>query len=205
MKGFLTLGRLSLLTPWGNVQEAFAATAMSTSHRRRHCHPHRHRAREQGFVLPLAMGASMVLLLGSLSAHTVSLQARMQGIREKEQRRAEDRLASAGQQLLAELQRSHPCLLALPLPQWDVQGLGCVPAPTIAALRQGQVLGATYRLVAWRPDLQPAELQLELDAAGGQPARRGAFAVQLAPAEPPAQPQPQITDMRLVGLRGVAP
>jgi hypothetical protein len=205
MNGFLPSGRLSRLTPWGNVQEAFAATAMSTSHRHHHGHRHRHRAREQGFVLPLAMGASMVLLLGSLSAHTVSLQARMQGIREQQQRRAEDRLASAGQQLLAELHRSHPCLLPLPLPQWDVQGLGCAPAPTIAALRQGQVLGSTYRLVAWRPDLQPAELQLELDAAGGQPARRGAFAVQLAPPQPPAQPQPQVTDVRLVGLRGVAP
>ncbi|MEA5410957.1 hypothetical protein VB737_04170, partial [Synechococcus sp. BA-120 BA3] len=119
---------------------------MSTLHRHRHRHPLRHSAREQGFVLPLAMGASMVLLLGSLSAHTVSLQARLQGIREQQQRRAEDRLASAGQHLLAELHRSHPCLLALPLPQWDVQGLSCAPAPTIAALRQGQVLGATYRL-----------------------------------------------------------
>jgi hypothetical protein len=166
---------------------------------------HRHRAREQGFVLPVAMGASLVLLLGSLSAHTASLQLRLQGIREQQQRRAEDRLASAGQQLLAELHRSHPCLLGLSLQEWDVQGLSCAPAPTIAALRQGQVLGASYRLVAWRPELQPAELLLELAAGEGQPARQGAFAVQLAPAQPPVQLQPQITDVRLVGLRGVAP
>ena len=45
---------------------------------------HRHRSGEQGFVLPLAMGASLVLLLGSLSAHTVSLQGRLQGIREQQ-------------------------------------------------------------------------------------------------------------------------
>ena len=185
------------MTSSGNPEKVFVANAMTSLHR--------HRAREQGFVLPLAMGASLVLLLGSLSAHTVSLQARLQGIREQQQRRAEDRLASAGQQLLAELHRSHRCLLALPLPQWDVQGLACAPAPAIAALRQGQVLGGSYRLVAWRPDLQPAELLLELAAGGGQPARQGAFTVQLAPAQPPTQPQPQITDVRLVGLRGVVP
>ncbi len=185
------------MTSGGNAEKAFAAIAMPTLHR--------HRSREQGFVLPLAMGASLVLLLGSLSAHTASLQLRLQGIREQQQRRAEDRLASAGQQLLAELHRSHRCLLALPLPQWDVQGLACAPAQAIAALRQGQVLGVPYRLIAWRPELQPAELLLELAAGGGQPARQGAFAVQLAPAQPPVQPQPQITDVRLVGLRGVTP
>ena len=66
-------------------------------------------------MLPLTMGTSLVLLLGSLSAHTVSLQVRLQGIREQQQRQAEDRLASAGQQLLADLHRSHPCLLGVPL------------------------------------------------------------------------------------------
>ncbi|MCP9835556.1 MULTISPECIES: hypothetical protein [unclassified Cyanobium] len=157
--------------------------------------------RSPGFVLPLAMGASMVLLLGSLSAHTVSLQVRLQGIREQQQRQAEDRLASAGQQWLADLHRSHPCLLALPLEHWDSQGLACAPAQAIASLKAGQVLGSSYRLVGWRPQLVPAELLLELAAAAGQPARQGAFAVQLAP----AQPQPQITDVRLVGLQGVAP
>jgi heme exporter protein D len=152
---------------------------------------HRHRSGEQGFVLPLAMGASLVLLLGSLSAHTVSLQVRLQGIREQQQRRAEDRLASAGQQLLADLQRSHPCLLALP--------------QAIASLRAGQVLGSSYRLVGWLPQLAPAELLLEVAPGGDEPARRGAFAVRMAAAQPPIQPQPQITDVRLVGLRGVVP
>ena len=185
------------MTSSGNPEKVFVANAMTSLHR--------HRAREQGFVLPLAMGASLVLLLGSLSAHTVSLQARLQGIREQQQRRAEDRLASAGQQLLAELHRSHPCLLGVPLEHWDVQGLACAPAQAIAALRQGEVLGSSYRLVDWRPQLQPAELLLELAAVGNEPSRQGAFAVQLAPAQPPAQPQPQITDVRLVGLRGVAP
>lgn len=148
-------------------------------------------------MLPLTMGASLVLLLGSLSAHTVSLQVRLQGIREQQQRQAEDRLASAGQQLLADLSFSHPCLLALPLEHWDSQGLACAPAQAIAAFKAGQVLGSSYRLVSWRPQLVPAELLLELAAAGNEPARQGAFAVQLMAA--------QITDVRLVGLRGVAP
>jgi hypothetical protein len=59
------------------------------------------------------------------------------------------------------------------------------------------VLGSAYRLVGWRPQLAPAELLLELAAAGNEPPRQGAFTVQLTPA--------QITDVRLVGLRGVAP
>ena len=163
------------------------------------------RSWERGFVLPLSMGASLVLLLGSLSVHTTSLQGRLQGIREQQQRHAEDRLASAGQQLLADLQRSQPCLLGLPLQQWDVQGLACAPAAPIASLRQGHVLGRSYRLVDWRPQLAPAELLLEMAADAGQPARQGAFAVQLAPAQPPVVPHSQITDVRLVGLRGVAP
>ena len=156
-------------------------------------------------MLPLTMGASLVLLLGSLSAHTASLQVRLQGIREQQQRQAEDRLASAGQQLLADLHRSHPCLLGVPLDRWYSQGLACAPAPTIASLKAGQVLGHAYRLVGWRSEAVPAELLLELAAAGNEPSRQGAFAVQLSPAQPPAQPQPQITDVRLVGLRGVAP
>ena len=67
------------------------------------------------------------------------------------------------------------------------------------------MLGHAYRLVGWRSEAVPAELLLELAAAGNEPSRQGAFAVQLSPAQPPAQPQPQITDVRLVGLRGVAP
>jgi hypothetical protein len=164
-----------------------------------------HPRQTHGFVLPLAMGASLALLLGSLSAHTASLQIRLQGAREQQQRRAEDRLASAGQQLLAELNRSHPCLLTLPLERWNDQGLACASAEALAPLRAGQVLGASYRLVGWRPEVQPAELLLELAQAGDQPRRRGVFTVQVAPPQPPSQPQPLVSDVRLVGLRGVEP
>ncbi len=165
----------------------------------------RQRTRSAGFVLPLAMGASLVLLLGSLSAHTASLQNRVQGMREQQRSQAEDRLASAGQQLLAELNRSHPCLLDLPLERWGQQGLACAPAASQAALRAGQVLGASYRLIAWRPQGQAAELLLELAPEGSQPARRGAFAVLLTPPQPPAQLHPRASDVRLLGLRGVVP
>jgi hypothetical protein len=151
------------------------------------------------------MGTSLVLLLGSLSAHSVSLQHRLQGALEQQQRRAEDRLVSVGQQLLADLNRSHACLLALPLERWSDQGLACASAEGVTALRAGQVLGTSYRLIGWRPDVQPAELLLELTAAGSQPARRGAFAVELMPPQPPSRLQPQVSDVRLLGLRGVEP
>ncbi|KEF41346.1 MAG: hypothetical protein ER33_11905 [Cyanobium sp. CACIAM 14] len=165
-------------------------------------HPPRH---AQGFVLPLAMGASMVLLLGSLSAHTAGLQLRLQGVREQQQRRAEDRLSSAAQELLAELNRNHPCLLALPLERWNGEGLVCASAQALANLQAGRVLGASFRLVGWRPDPTPAELLLELEGGACEPPRRGAFAVSLAAPQPPLQPQLRVSDVQLLGLRGVEP
>jgi hypothetical protein len=151
------------------------------------------------------MGTCLVLLLGSLSAHTASLQNRLQGVREQQQRQTEDRLVSAGQQVMADLNRNHPCLLGLPLERWGDQGLACATSGSQAALRAGQVLGASYRLIGWRPEPQPAELVLELAAGGPLPQRRGAFAVRLTPPQPPSQLQPQVSDVRLLGLRGVEP
>ena len=164
-----------------------------------------HRTQAQGFVLPLAMGASLVLVLAALSAHTTSLQIRLQGVREQQQRQMEDRLASAGHMVLADLNQNQPCLLGVPLERWNDLGLACASPGTLQSLREGQVLGSSYRLIGWSPDVQPAELLLELADAGGQPPRRGAFSVRLTPPQPPSQPHPQASDVRLLGLRGLEP
>ncbi len=164
-----------------------------------------HRTQAQGFVLPLAMGASLVLVLAALSAHTTSLQIRLQGVREQQQRQMEDRLASAGHMVLADLNQNQPCLLGVPLERWNDLGLACASPGTLQSLREGQVLGSSYRLIGWSPDVQPAELLLELADAGGQPPRRGAFSVRLTPPRPPSQPHPQASDVRLLGLRGLEP
>jgi len=152
--------------------------------------------------MPLVLGTSLVLLLGSVSVHTTSLQARLQAAREQQLRRAEDQLASAAQQLLADLNRRHPCLLALPLEHWEAPGLPCVTPGAVAALRSAEVLGVPYRLVGWQPGAASVAMVLELGPAPGLVRRQGAFAVTLSP---PLQVPPQAVDVQLLGLRGVAP
>jgi hypothetical protein len=164
--------------------------------------PPRDRHQQQGFVLPLVMGTSLVLLLGSVSVHTTSLQSRLQAARELQLRRAEDQLTSAAQQLVAELNRQHPCLLDLALERWRDLGQLCAAPTAVEALSSSEVLGVPYRLIGWQPEGTSVGLLLELGAAQGLPPRQGAFAVTLSP--PPQAPL-QATDVRLLGLRGVAP
>ncbi len=152
--------------------------------------------------MPLVMGTSLVLLLGSVSVHTTSLQSRLEAAREQQLRRAEDQLASAAQQLLADLNRQHPCLLTVALEHWEAPGLPCVTPGAAAALRSSEVLGVPYRLIGWQPGATSVAMVLELGPAQGLVSRQGAFAVTLSP---PPQVPPQAVDVRLLGLRGVAP
>lgn len=163
---------------------------------------------EAGFLLPLASTASLVLLLGCLSLQTLTLQnahrlASLSGLRQ-----AEDRLMSSAQQLVAALQNQHRCLLTLPLEQWSAAS--CVSATQLPLLAQGEVQSVPYQLVGWQPQASSsvataapseagAELLLELKASEGQPALRSAFAVALQ-----GNP-PQVSDLRLLGLRGISP
>lgn len=162
------------------------------------------RASSPGFVLPLATLMSLLLLLGSLSVQAVSLQGRLRGVAERELQTAEDQLISAAQLLVGRLQVRHACLLPLPMEQWPAAG--CASAEDLAQLRQGSVLGASWRLLHWRPDAglpgmaasQPPRLMLELalSSQGSRPARRAAFAVQLL------GPPWWVRELRPLGLRG---
>jgi hypothetical protein len=168
----------------------------------------RHRAtarppQASGFVLPIALLASLMLMLGSLSLQTVSLQERLRLAGLLRQRQAEDQLVSAAQQLVAGLNSQQACLLSLPLEHWAAPGLACAGAamPLAPPAQAGPA-----RLLQWRPGPDAAELLLELPAGGErQPARRGAFRVALAPRPGPAGPQLQAVDLRWQGLRGVTP
>ena len=163
---------------------------------------------EAGFLLPLASTASLVLLLGCLSLQTLTLQNAHRLASLSRLRTAEDRLMSSAQQLVALLQSQHRCLLSLPLDQWSTAN--CVSAGQLSALAQGEVQSVPYQLVGWQPQASSsvatagpsaagAELLLELMASDGQPALRSAFAVALQ-----GNP-PQVSDLRLLGLRGIAP
>ncbi len=155
--------------------------------------------RDRGFILPLAFGASLVLLLGSLSLQTLVLQRRLGLLREEQRGLQEDALASAAQQLVAVLNRDHPCLLILPLQRWGSDGLPCASPVQQQALARGGGAGP-WRLINWQPQALRAEALIELDSASQSlPPRRGSFAV-------PLQGEPlQGQAPRLLALRGVAP
>lgn len=155
---------------------------------------------EQGFLLPLAFGTSLLLLLGSLSLQGLVLQGRL-GLRRAELRaQQEDALASAAQQLVAVLNLRHPCLLALPLQHWSREGLSCASGSAQQNLAQGSSGEVRWRLIDWQPALSGARLLIELEArAPDLPGRQGSFAVALLAEPLRAQPP------RLLALRGVAP
>jgi len=150
---------------------------------------------------------ALLLLLGSLSVQAVSLQGRLRGASELQLRTREDRLASAAQLLVARLQERHACLLPLALEQWPAAG--CASAADLAQLQQGQVFGVTWRLLRWQPQPLPADatpsserqltLEIDLQAAGDQPAPRAAFGLRLA-----GQPW-RVQELWPLGLRGEAP
>ena len=153
----------------------------------------------QGFVLPLALGVSLLLLLSSLSIQTVALQGRLDQVNQAGRGRDEDVLVGAAQRLVGELTRRHTCLLLVPLSRWAQEGQAC------ASLTQQQSLQAMAgsfggRLLAWTPGPTEAEalIEAEPEVPGGI-ARRAAFSVHLL-ADPPRAQSP-----RLLGLRGVAP
>ncbi len=153
-----------------------------------------------GFALPLALGASLVLMLSSLSLQTSALQSMVQSGTALRQRQAEDRLASAAHQLVGELSGTYGCLLALPLAAWPQQGGVCSDQASQGRLRRNAVLGSSYRLLAWAPSgLDRMDLVLELDAVERQPPRRGRFSVRLL------EGGHRAGDLQELGLRGVVP
>jgi hypothetical protein len=156
--------------------------------------------KEQGFILPMAIGSTLLLLLGSLSIQTVVLQGHLGQASREDRGRQEDALATAAQQLVGVINLRHPCLLVLPLTRWSQEGLPCASGPEQAALLRGEGGGSSWRLLDWRSSAAGAEALIELDAApaGGTP-RRAAFAVALLAEPLRAQPP------RFLGLRGVEP
>lgn len=156
-------------------------------------------SREGGFVLPLALGVSMLLLLSSLSLQTVALQGHFDQLSEAGRGRDEDALVGAAQRLVGELNLRHACLLSLPLSRWAHEGQSCASLPQQEAL-VGEAGSFGGRLLAWSPGAMEAEALIEAEpAVHGGIARRGVFQVVLH-TDPLRAQSP-----RLLGLRGVAP
>jgi hypothetical protein len=155
---------------------------------------------ERGFILPVAIGASLLLLLGSLSLHSVALQGRLAHASREAIAAQEDALTGAAQQLVSQLNLKHPCLLSLPRARWSLEGRSCATPQELAVLLGDGGSGGGWRLLDWRPMSASAQALIELAGRGSAPQpRRGVFAVALLAEPLRAQPP------RLLGLRGVTP
>lgn len=153
------------------------------------------------YAMPLAAGATGLLLMLSLALQGVAMQERLQVGAMEKLRHEEDVLASAAHQLLAALNGPHRCLLHLPLARWEAEGGACASPATVAALKRGEVWMVPVRLVAWEPQVgqQRAHLELALEGGPGRSARLGRFGARLA-VEPP-----QALELRSRSLVGALP
>ena len=104
---------------------------------------------QRGFALPLALTASALLLLSSMSLQTLALHARQrshQALATAQSRDAERSVAMAFQQHAA---GAHACLLALPSSEWE--GSKRCPGANPEALQSGRVADRDWQLLQWQP------------------------------------------------------
>ena len=127
-----------------------------------------------GFVLPLALSASAVLLLGSASIHTLSLKGRLRLQAALETEQSADQLHSAAQAFTTMASGAQACLLHWPSVEWGLLQNSCSAAEP-RSLREGSVADQTWRLLSWQPGPGSGDLRLAL--ADG---RRASFRLELA-------------------------
>ena len=104
---------------------------------------------QRGFVLPLALTSSALLLLSSLSLQTLALHARQrsrQALAIAQTRDAERSVVMAFQQHAA---GAHACLLALPSSEWE-SSERC-PGVNPGLLQSGRVADRDWQLLDWQP------------------------------------------------------
>ena len=120
----------------------------------------------QGFVMPLAITTSLVVLLGSASVHTLSLHARLRARSEWQLQERRDQLRSAAM-LFAEraADPAQLCLLAIPMGDWAAS-VGSCPGAVPLSLEKGVVGSASWRLLDWQPTPEGGALTLALDPEG---------------------------------------
>ena len=105
-------------------------------------------SQQRGFVLPLVLTGSALVLLSSLSLQTLALHARQrssQGLATAQMLDAERSVAMAFQQHAA---GAHACLLAVPYSEWD--GSEHCPGVNPALLQSGHVADRDWQLLDWQ-------------------------------------------------------
>ena len=133
---------------------------------------------QAGFVLPLALSASAVLLLGSASIYTLSLQGRLRLHALLRRDVTADQLRSAAQAFAAAARGPESCLLPWPFKDWSGIAQSCEGADPFA-LSRGVVAEIPWSLLDWQPSTRSGQLTLQL--ADG---RTGSFRLGLDPTAP---------------------
>ena len=112
-------------------------------------------------MLPLALTASAVLLLGSASVHTLSLQKRLRihSISQREQ--GTDQLRSAAQAFVVATRGPDACLLQWSSLEWASAAQDCSGSGH-SRLSGGVVGEMPWSLLDWRPSNESALLKVQL-------------------------------------------
>jgi hypothetical protein len=130
---------------------------------------------QAGFVLPLALTASAVLLLGSASVHTLSLQKRLRIHSLSQREQVADQLRSAAQAFVVASRGPEACLLRWPSIEWASAAQDC--SGSDPSRLSGGVVGETaWSLLDWQPFAESGQLKVQL--ADG---RTGSFRLALDP------------------------
>ena len=128
-------------------------------------------------MLPLAVTASAVLLLGSASIHTLSLQKRLRVHASSKREQGADQLRSAAQAFVVATGGPQACLLQWPSFEWSGGAQVCSGSDP-SGLSAGVVGEMPWSLLDWEPGIERGELRLRL--ADG---RTGNFRLALDPSE----------------------
>lgn len=135
---------------------------------------------EAGFLLPLSMSASLLLLLSSLSLQMAVLHSRRIQATAGDRQQVDDALVSAAHELAAALTGPYSCLRPLPSSSWQVVAVapaGCPLGLDAQRLLQSVQGGQVVRLQGWQPTPEGGLMVLQVGQTG--PQRR--FALTLVP------------------------
>ena len=133
---------------------------------------------QAGFVLPLTLTASVVLMLGSASIHTLSLQKRIRIHASHQREQGADQLRSAAQAFVVAARGPQACLLQWPSLDWPGFVHGCSGSDP-SQLSLGVVEEMPWSLIDWKPGHESGQLRLQL--ADG---RTGSFRLAFDPLDP---------------------
>ena len=102
-----------------------------------------------------------MLLLGSASIHTLSLQKRLRVHASSQREQGADQLRSAAQAFVVATRGPEACLLQWPSLDWPVAVQGCSGSDP-SRLSGGVVGEMPWTLLDWKPSIESGQLSLQL-------------------------------------------